>query len=130
MAQLVVALDENGWSADQVQEDVSEILFDCEATISVTDVGIGPYEFWGSRGCDSRLEVDEVTGDDVVVPVVFESSGISAEEEETLKQEFFASRVCVVQSRSEEVQGIDWDVDIKWTSKAKDGSLVFSVSLA
>ena len=69
MAQLVVALDENGWSADQVQEDVSEILFDCEATISVTDVGIGPYEFWGSRGCDSRLEVDEVTGDDVVVPV-------------------------------------------------------------
>lgn len=130
MTQLVVVLDKDGWSADQVQEDVSEILCDCEATISVIDVGIGPYEFWGSRGVDSRLGVDEVTGDDVVVPVVFESSGISAEEEEALKQEFFASRVCVVQSRSEEVRGIDWDVDIKWTSKAKDGSLVFSVSLA
>ena len=74
--------------------------------------------------------MDEVVGEDVVVPVVFESSGISAEEEEALKQKFFASRVSVVQSRSEEIQGVDWDVDVKWTSKAKDGSLVFSVSLA
>jgi hypothetical protein len=40
--------------------EVSGQIFDVEATIgfdaSREDVGIGPYEFWGSKGNDVRIE--------------------------------------------------------------------------
>lgn len=40
--------------------EVDGVLMDLELEYSIGDVGIGSYEFWGFKGCDSRMGLEEV----------------------------------------------------------------------
>lgn len=48
---------------DSVNDDLYDVLRHADLEPHVEDVGIGPYEYWGSREVDSRIEVTEVSGE-------------------------------------------------------------------
>lgn len=47
---------------DAVEDALQDICDDADVDPTVEDNGRGPYEYWGSRGFDVRLEVTAVEG--------------------------------------------------------------------
>jgi len=51
-------------------EDLASDAFTTAATGRIVDNGIGPFEFWGAKGVDHRLEFEADAGAaDVTVPL-------------------------------------------------------------
>ncbi len=40
--------------------DIGGVRLSVSLHVTIADQGIGPYEFWGYRGCDSRMGIDEL----------------------------------------------------------------------
>jgi hypothetical protein len=112
---VVVSKDEDGFFIDEclLEDNLRELLDEVgQPEPYVVDAGIGPYEYWGCRGWDSDVCVDEVTGEPVEVKLGFQFKGVDPTDQERAVGEVLdLCNPTVHDSHSAEGAG---DYDVKW----------------
>lgn len=103
-----VHLSGDGWDKDALYDDIQDALLGADVDISVGDVGIGETEYWGSRSVDTNIEVTDVTGDNVIVELVFDTDpDVSQEQQETMKSDILKNAPIIYDTRDAD----DFDPD-------------------
>lgn len=80
-----------GWDREELYSRLYDALYTADVKINTGDVGIGPYEAWGHKGIDKKIEVVEVYGDDFQIELVFYKDGLSPLEFDQVKKEILKS---------------------------------------
>jgi len=113
---------------DSVEDAVRDICADADVDVDIEDTGIGAYEYWGSRGVDTCIEVTGATGS-VTVNVEYNVTLSEAdaarvedgEDEDALKAAALEQAMMtfswpsVTTSGSVEGPKRDFDYDVGWT---------------
>jgi hypothetical protein len=123
---------ENAYVAADVEDEIHDICADADTDATVEDTGIGSYEYWGSRGVDTCIEVTEVTGDvtiDVSYSVTLsDADQARADAEEADESDLQEAAIAQAMtdyawpgaSTSGSVEGRrhDYDYDVSWSTNA------------
>jgi hypothetical protein len=105
-AEFAYELNGDGWDDDALVDEMRDVIFsDLEVNVRVVDQGIGQYEYWGSRGQDSSIGIEEVLGPDVTVTFSFSPAAgeqMAPEQMAELSAEFMANLPPVFEMREQD----------------------------
>lgn len=113
----------DGWDEDALADELRDAVFsDIDVEMSIVDQGIGAYEYWGSKGYDSSMGVDEVLGPDVAVTFSFApAAGEAMTPEQVAEQsaDIMSNLPVVFESRKQD----GFEEDIAWRAYKVDGNV-------
>lgn len=124
--EVVVEFDDDGWNEDKLYDDLMDILHDADVDIRVADMGIGHYEYWGSREYDSQIGIEEVDADPVEIQLTFEGLNPVAEVMGELRDRLLQNLPTIPDRRTEgSDHGDSYEAEFTWVPVVQDGKVFY-----